>query len=477
MLTSCRGPPGTSEETLRKSFKKAQEEAPSILFIDEIDSIAPNREKVNDEQMRRIVATLLTEMDGMNSGANVIVVAATNRPNSLDPALRRSGRFDTEVVIPVPSRAGRLEILNIMTKEAGMKLKQKNPELPDEHPDNQDAVDLEKLADVTHGYVGADIKSLCTKAAQACVRKRAQGLLDRDASEVPLSLLMELAVTMSDFMDAVKTITPSSLRDVEVSIPNVSFKDIGGLEGVKQELREMVEMPVKCPELFEQMNIMPPKGAMLFGPPGCGKTLLAKAIANECEANFIGIKAGQMLTKWFGESEENVRNVFDKARQAAPCILFFDEMDSIAQKRGMSLESGGPSDKIVNQLLTEMDGIGERKHVFIIGATNNLGSIDPAVLRPGRLDQFIYIPMPDLAACRSILDANLRKSKVAPDVNRELLARALYEKGCSGADVAGMVQMAAKIGVRRRLAEMKEGNEVKDWSLTAEDFEIAESAT
>jgi len=429
---------GGAEKNLRDAFKKAKEKAEemgtgAIVFIDEIDSIAPNREKVRDETLRRVVTTLLTEMDGLNSAANLMVIGATNRPNTIDPALRRSGRFDAEICIPVPSTKGRLEILNIVTR------KQKK----------DDDVDLKKLAEMTHGYVGADLAAVAMKAAMACIRRSSAGLVDMDSADVPAEFMDSLSVTMADYQEAIKNTGASTIRDVVVSKPNVSFKDIGGLENVKKELKEMINFPSKYEDLFADVGIRPPTGALMYGPPGCGKTLLAKAMAAECDANFISIKGPQLLTKWFGESEENIRGIFEKARQSAPCVLFFDELDSIATKRGGGSGDHGTGNRIVNQLLTEMDGIGKRKNVFIIGATNRPDTLDPAILRPGRLDQKIHIPMPDEAARLAIFKAQLRKTKVDSALDWDHLAK--LTDGYSGSDLAGMLQLAVKMSVRQRI--------------------------
>lgn len=448
------GQRGGSEKNIRDLFAKAEENAPAIIFIDEIDAIAPSRDKTNDEHLRRVVATLLTMMDGLKGRSHVMVIGATNRPNALDPALRRAGRFDSEVVIGVPSQEGRREILEIMTRKQKL----------------GDDVDLEKLAEMTHGYVGADLAALCMKAAVRCIRNQAASV-DLEAEELDAGFLDSLQVTMSDFTAAIAGVPPSALKDVCVEVPNVSFDDIGGLENVKREVREMVEFPVKYPELFEQQGIQPPKGALFYGPPGCGKTLMAKAMANECSSNFISIKGPQLLTKWWGESEENVRGIFDKARQAAPCILFFDELDALVPTRGGNSDTTGVSDRVVNQMLTEMDGVGERKNVFLVGATNRVEIIDPAIRRPGRLDQLIYIPMPDYDARVAILRAQLRKSPVCPDVDLEALATHL--ECYSGADIAGMCQVAVKISVRQRIAAEAEGRDTAGWQLLPEYFEVA----
>ncbi|KAJ6293618.1 hypothetical protein OIU76_021803 [Salix suchowensis] len=346
------------------------------------DSIAPKREKTHGEVERRIVSQLLTLMDGLKSRAHVIVMGATNRPNSIDPALRRFGRFDREIDIGVPDEVGRMEVLRIHTK---------NMKLAEE-------VDLEKVAKDTHGYVGADLAALCTEAALQCIREK-MDVIDLDDDTIDAEVLNSMAVTNEHFQTALGTSNPSALRETVVEVPNVSWEDIGGLENVKRELQETVQYPVEHPEKFEKFGMSPSKGVLFYGPPGCGKTLLAKAIANECQANFISVKGPELLTMWFGESEANVREIFDKARQSAPCVLFFDELDSIATQRGSSTgDAGGAADRVLNQLLTEMDGMTAKKTVFIIGATNRPDIIDPALLRPGRLDQLIYIPLPDEAS-------------------------------------------------------------------------------
>merc|ERR1719283_673590 len=347
---------GDSESNLRKAFEEAEKNAPAIIFIDEIDSIAPKRDKTNGEVERRIVSQLLTLMDGMKQRAHVVVMGATNRPNSIDPALRRFGRFDRGVDIGIPDATGRLEILRIHTKN--MKL--------------ADDVELEQVASETHGHVGADLAALCSEAALQQIRGK-MDLIDMEEESIDAEVMDNLAVTMEDFRFAMGASNPSALRETVVEVPTVTWNDIGGLEKVKTELQELVQYPVEHPEKFLKFGMTPSKGVLFYGPPGCGKTLLAKAIANECQANFISIKGPELLTMWFGESEANVRDVFDKARMAAPCVLFFDELDSIAKSRGgTSGDAGGASDRVINQILTEMDGMGAKKNVFIIGASDRV---------------------------------------------------------------------------------------------------------
>ncbi|KAL8119617.1 cell division control protein 48 homolog D-like [Apium graveolens] len=424
---------GESESNLRKAFEEAEKNAPSIIFIDEIDSIAPKRDKTNGEVERRIVSQLLTLMDGLKSRAHVIVMGATNRPNSIDPALRRFGRFDREIDIGVPDDVGRLEVLRIHTKN--MKL--------------AEDVDLERVSRDTHGYVGADLAALCTEAALGCIREK-MDVIDVEDETIDAEILNSMAVTNDHFQAALGTSNPSALRETVVEVPNVSWEDIGGLETVKRELQETVQYPVEHPDKFEKFGMSPSKGVLFYGPPGCGKTLLAKAIANECQANFISIKGPELLTMWFGESEANVREIFDKARTSAPCVLFFDELDSIATQRGSSVgDAGGAADRVLNQLLTEMDGMTAKKTVFIIGATNRPDIIDPALLRPGRLDQLIYIPLPDEQSRHSIFKSCLRKSPVSKHVDLEALAK--YTKGFSGADITEICQRACKYAIRENI--------------------------
>ncbi|RXN18565.1 transitional endoplasmic reticulum ATPase-like protein [Labeo rohita] len=424
---------GESESNLRKAFEEAEKNAPAIIFIDELDAIAPKREKTHGEVERRIVSQLLTLMDGLKQRVHVVVMAATNRPNSVDPALRRFGRFDREIDIGIPDSTGRLEILQIHTKN--MKL--------------SDDVDLEQISTETHGHVGADLAALCSEAALQAIRKK-MTLIDLEDDSIDADLLNSMAVTMDDFKWALSQSNPSALRETVAEVPQVNWEDIGGLDEVKRELQELVQYPVEYPDKFLKFGMTPSRGVLFYGPPGCGKTLLAKAIANECQANFVSIKGPELLTMWFGESEANVRDVFDKARQAAPCILFFDELDSIAKARGGGAgDAGGAADRVINQILTEMDGMTNKKNVFIIGATNRPDIIDPAILRPGRLDQLIYIPLPDMPSRSAILRANLRKSPVAKDVDLAYLSR--ITEGFSGADLTEICQRACKLAIREAI--------------------------
>jgi len=445
---------GESESNLRKAFEEAEKNSPAIIFIDEIDSIAPKRDKANGEVERRIVSQLLTLMDGLKGRANVVVIGATNRPNSIDAALRRFGRFDREIDIGVPDENGRLEIFRIHTRN--MKL--------------DDDVDPEQIANETHGFVGADMAALCTEAAMQCIREK-MDLIDIEEDDIDAEVLDSMAVNMEHFRFALGVSNPSSLRETTVEVPNVSWDDIGGLVDVKRELQELVQYPVEHPDKFEKFGMSPSKGVLFYGPPGCGKTLMAKAIANECDSNFISVKGPELLTMWFGESESNVRDVFAKARAAAPCVLFFDELDSIAQQRGGSSgDGGGAGDRVMNQLLTEMDGVGAKKNVFIIGATNRPDIIDPALMRPGRLDQLIYIPMPDLEARIGILKATLRKSPVHKDVDLGYLA-AQTEK-FSGADLTEICQRAAKLAIRENIMRDMERERLR--AEAGEDMEDVE---
>jgi len=448
---------GESEANLRKAFEEAEKNAPAIIFIDEIDSIAPKREKSNGEVEKRIVSQLLTLMDGLKGRSNTVVIGATNRPNSIDPALRRFGRFDREIDIGIPDENGRLEIFRIHTRN--MKL--------------ADDVNPEMVAHETHGFVGADMASLCTEAAMQCIREK-MDLIDIEEETIDAEILASMAVTQEHFKFALAQANPASLRETVVEVPNVSWNDIGGLEDVKRELREMVQYPIEHPEKFEKFGMSPSRGVLFYGPPGCGKTLLAKAVANECQANFISVKGPELLTMWFGESEANVRDVFAKARAAAPCVLFFDELDSIAQQRGgNSGDGGGAGDRVMNQLLTEMDGVGAKKNVFVIGATNRPDIIDAALMRPGRLDQLIYIPLPDYESRLSILKSVLRKSPVNKDVDLAFLATQTDK--FTGADLTEICQKAAKLAIREDILRSSERERIRE-EAAAQGMAVEEDA-
>jgi transitional endoplasmic reticulum ATPase len=423
---------GEAESNLRKAFEEAEKNAPAIIFIDEIDSIAPKRDKTNGEVEKRIVSQMLTLMDGMKGRGQVVVIGATNRPNSIEAALRRFGRFDRELDIGVPDDNGRLEILRIHTKN--MKL----------HSD----VKLEDIASNTHGFVGADLAQLCTEAALQCIREK-MDLIDLEEETIDAEILDSMAVTQDHFTSAMGQCNPSSLRETVVEVPNIKWDSIGGLENTKRELQEMILYPIEHPEKFEKFGMQPSRGVLFYGPPGCGKTMLAKAVATECSSNFVSIKGPELLTMWFGESEANVREVFDKARAAAPCVLFFDELDSIGTARGSS-SGGGAGDRVMNQLLTEIDGVGVKKNVFFVGATNRPELLDDALLRPGRLDQLIYIPLPDKPSRQGILESTLKKSPIAPNVSLGFLAE--LTDGFSGADLAELCQRAAKAAIRDAIA-------------------------
>ncbi len=446
---------GESEENLRKIFKEAIENAPSIIFIDEIDSIAPKREEVTGEVERRVVAQLLALMDGLEERGKVVVIGATNRINAIDPALRRPGRFDREIEIGIPDKKGRREILEIHTR--GMPLAKD--------------VNLDKLAEMTHGYSGADLAALCKEAAMRALR-RILPEIDLEAEEIPAEILEKLEVTEKDFYEAFKSMTPSALREVVIETPNVHWDDIGGLHDVKQKLREAVEWPMKYNELFSHMDANPPKGILLYGPPGTGKTLLAKAVATESEANFISVKGPEFLSKWVGESEKAVRETFRKARQAAPCIIFFDEIDAIAPARGASADSH-VTERVISQLLTELDGLEELRDVTVIAATNRPDIIDPALLRPGRFDRLIYIPPPDKEARKEIFRIHTRKKPLAEDVNLDELAE--KTEGYTSADIAAVCNEAVMAAIREYIERggKMDKEEMKKLKIHKRHFEEA----
>ena len=419
---------GGSEENLREFFEEAEENAPSIIFIDELDAIAPKREETQGETERRTVAQLLTLMDGLNSRGQVVVIGATNRPDSIDGALRRPGRFDREIEIGVPDKDGRKEILEIHTR--GMPL--------------AEDVDLDNLAETTHGFVGADLEALSKEAAMRVVRRIIPDLNSDD--EVPPEVFEKLIVTKDDFKTALKEIQPSALREVLVQVPNVSWDDVGGLDDAKQELKEAVEWPLKYPDKFEKFGIKPPKGTLLYGIPGTGKTLLAKAVANESDANFIAIKGPELLSKWVGESEKGVREVFRKARQTAPTVIFFDEIDSIASNRGAEAGDSGVTKRVVNQLLTEMDGLEELDDVAIIAATNRPDILDPGLVRPGRFDRHIKVDTPDEESRMAIFKVHTKDMPLAEDVKLSRLAK--NTEGYVGADIEAVCREAAMLTLR-----------------------------
>jgi transitional endoplasmic reticulum ATPase len=436
---------GESEARLREIFQKAQETAPSIIFIDEMDAIAPKREEVTGEVERRVVAQLLSLMDGIGSRGNIIVIGATNRPNAIDPALRRPGRFDREIEIGVPDKQGRYEILQIHTRSM---------------PLSED-VDLKKLADITHGYTGADLAALCREAAMKALRRYLPEI-NLEEERIPPEILDRMVVKMEDFQAAYREITPTAMREVYVEVPTVRWKDVGGLDEVKMELMEAVEWPLKKPESFKRLGIRPPKGILLYGPPGCGKTLLAKAVANESDANFISIKGPEVFSKWVGESEKAIREVFRKARTAAPAIIFFDEIDSLAPRRGAGYADSGVTERVISQLLTELDGIEALDNVVVMAATNRPDIIDPALLRPGRFDKLIYVPPPDHKTLIQIFKIHTREMPLSDDVDLKELARMCV--GYSGADVEALCREAALNALR---------TDPKANKVTFEDFRKA----
>jgi transitional endoplasmic reticulum ATPase len=424
---------GESEGRLRSIFEDAQKHAPAIIFLDEIDAIAPKREEMGGEKQveRRVVAQLLALLDGLESRGQVIVIGATNIPNTLDPALRRPGRFDREIPVPIPDRRGRLAILQIHTR--GMPLAQD--------------VTVDKIADITHGFVGADLEALAREAAMSALRK-VLGKIDLRSDEVPYELIQELEVTMDDFLSALKEVEPSAIREVFVEVPDVKWQDVGGLEEVKEELKEAVEWPLKYSDVFRKANARPPKGILLYGAPGTGKTLLAKAVANESGVNFIPVKGPALMSKYIGDSERAIREVFRIAKQASPSILFFDEIDSLVPVRSMS--GSEVTERVISQFLTEMDGIEELKDVVVLAATNRPDMVDPALLRSGRFDLLLELPEPDEKARLGILEIHTRNTPLAPDVDLKGLARDL--DGTVGADIALLCRKAGMFAVREYLA-------------------------
>jgi len=489
---------GESEQRLREIFEEAKENAPSIIFIDEIDAIAPRRDEVTGEVERRVVAQLLALMDGLEERGQVIVIGATNRIDAIDPALRRPGRFDREIEIGVPDGEGRFEILQIHTRnmplepeydrdfvlealralhrnyseDGNKEMMEKLEMVYDEVKDAEKKEEIKRivesmlppevvtelereiiramlkyLADQTHGFVGADIEALCKEAAMKALR-RYLPQIDLNADEIPIEVLESIKVTMDDFKEALKEIEPSAMREVLVEVPKVTWNDVGGLEDVKREIIEAVEWPLKYPEKFKKFGIKPPKGVLLYGPPGTGKTLIAKAVANEAEANFISVKGPELLNKWLGESERAIRKIFKKAKQVAPCIIFFDEIDAIAQMRGLD-EGNRAVERVVNQLLTEMDGLEELEGVIVIGATNRPDILDPALLRPGRFDRLVYVRPPDKKSRLAIFKIHTRNMPLADDVDLEELAE--LTEGYVGADIEAVCREAVMLALRENI--------------------------
>ncbi|MEA2034576.1 MAG: CDC48 family AAA ATPase [Euryarchaeota archaeon] len=456
---------GESEGRLREVFEEAQENAPTIIFIDEIDSIAPKREETKGEVERRVVAQLLSLMDGLKGRGEVIVIAATNIPDVIDPALRRGGRFDREIEIDIPDRKGRLEIFQVHTR--GMPLDINNIKLTEEDRKELSGICAEKteeelrkikflepFANDTHGFVGADIALLIKEAAMHALRKILTDIIIED--EIPIELLEELKVTENDFVEALKHVEPSAMREVLVEIPNVSWEDVGGLKDVKQDLIEAVEWPLRYPEIYDKLNTKPPGGILLFGPPGTGKTLLAKAVANKSECNFISVKGPELLSKWVGESEKGVRKIFRKARQASPSIIFFDEIDALLPKRGSYEGSSHVTESVVSQILTELDGLEELTNVTILGATNRPDMLDEAVMRPGRLDRIIYVPPPDKESRKQIFEVYLSSSSgiLADDISIDKLVE--KTEGYVGADIESVVREAKLEAMREFIKAMGE---------------------
>ena len=449
---------GESEARLREIFKEAKEKAPSIMFVDEIDSIAPKREEVTGEVERRVVSQLLSLMDGLEARGKVIVMAATNRPNAIDQALRRPGRFDREIEIKVPDKRGRLEILQIHTH----------------HMPLDTDVDQDKIAAITHGFVGADLEYLCKEAAMKCLRRLLPELNLEDEKLAP-DVLNKLIITMNDFENAIKDVMPSAMREVYLEPPDVHWSDIGGLEEVKHELQEAVEWPMRFPDMYNKLGHTIPKGVLLHGPSGTGKTMLAKAVATESEANFISVKGPELLSKWVGESEKGVREIFRRARQASPCVIFFDEIDSIAPVRGLEGSGHASTERMVSQLLTELDGIDEMRGVVVLAATNRADMIDPALLRPGRFDKIIYVPNPDIKTREKILELNSQGKPISNDLNLKRISE--LTDGFSGADVAAVVNTAISLVLHEYIGKYPNPEEASkhtmEASVTMRHFEDA----
>jgi len=452
---------GESEKKVRDIFDDAEKNAPSIVFIDEIDAIAPKREDVQGEVERRVVSQLLTMMDGLKSRGKVVVIGATNRPNSIDPALRRPGRFDREVEISVPDKAGRLAILKIHTRNMPL----------------EKSVDLDKIASVTHGFVGADLQSLAKEAAMVVLRKIIPRIPTKEDAEIPEEIWKELRINDKDFDEALKVVRPSAMREVLVETPNIKWEDVGGLDKVKQELKEAIEWPLKYSDSFKRMGIRPPKGILLYGPPGTGKTLLAKAVAKESEANFIQVKGPSLLSMWVGESEKGVRKIFERARQVAPCIIFFDEIDSLAGRRGGHGDSGSKvADHVLNQLLAEMDGIEDNSGIVIIGATNRPDILDAAILRPGRFDRILLVGPSEKKGRLDVFKIHTKNMPLAKDVDITELAE--KTDGYVGSDIESLCREAAMLALRKdikadkvKLEHFEEAMAKVKPSVTKQDIE------
>jgi len=442
---------GESEERIREIFTQAEENAPSIIFIDEIDSIAPKRDEVSGELEKRIVSQLLTLMDGMKSRGKVVVIAATNRPDSIDPALRRPGRFDREIEIGIPDDEGRFDILSIHTR--GMPIDKK--------------VDLKQISKITHGFVGADLEVLAKEAAMRSLRRiLADEEIDLDEEKISSEILQKIQISSEDFRDALKEVSPSALREVQVQIPDVSWDDVGGLDALKEELREAIEWPIKHKEAFDYVNVETPKGILLHGPPGTGKTLIAKALAKMTESNFISIKGPELLSKWVGESEKGVREIFRKARQAAPCIIFLDEIDALVPRRGSGGSESHATESVVSQILTEIDGLEELQNVLIVGATNRLDIVDEALLRPGRFDRIIEVSNPDSKGRQHIFRIHTKKKPLANDVNVTKLVE--LTNGFSGAEIGAVANRAAITALKRYVSGQSQN--LKEIKISQQDL-------
>ena len=448
---------GESEARLREIFSQAEQNTPCIIFIDEIDALAPKREEVHGEVEKRVVSELLAMMDGLGPRGQIVVIGATNRPNALDPALRRAGRFDREIEVGVPNKEGRFEILQIHIR--GMPL--------------TGDVDLEKISKITHGFTGADISELCKEAAMKALR-RVLPEIDFEADQIPVEVLNKIVVTMQDFLDALRFVEPSAMREVLVQKPNVKWDDVGGLKEAKQALREAIEWPLKYPEIFKEAGVKPPKGILLYGTPGSGKTLLVKAVASESEVNFINVKGPELMSKFVGESEKGVRETFKRAKQTAPCIIFFDEIDALAPRRGSGVADSHVSERVISQFLTEMDGLEELRGVIVLAATNRLDLMDPALIRAGRFDQIIYVHPPDENARLEIFKIHTKKNPLAENVSLQKFVAETED--CMGSDIEAICREAAMLAIRRYInksTEQEADGKLCKLEVTMEDFEQA----